>query len=241
MHKIGVGREVRHAGHRRDPLDRVDPRGVAGEVGGVLLAAAPQDADDGVVVVLRPIRAVLIEPVLVGRADFHRVAHRTGVRKLVVAERHAQQVQPDPTHHRFGRRFLIVAAGAADAARPRMAGPRIEVAQLRQFAVVHGVGVLARDQRRHRAVVVEEVGIEQPEHRRGVGEVAVMEMVVVELVRAVARLHANDRTHTGVTGEVVFLLAGTAAAGGRVGVPIDEFLFEPVLDGVGFGVADRLG
>ena len=122
----GILDQVRKHGRGRQPLDAIDPGGVAGEIGAVDFSAAPDHAGDGVFPFGREDVAAGVEPVFQRRLRLGGVAHDAGVAHFLIAERFAEINQSGPALHGFGGRFLVFSAGRTCAAGPGMASPQIE-------------------------------------------------------------------------------------------------------------------
>ena len=82
------------------------------------------------------------------------------------------------------------------------------------------------------SVVATERLIDSTDFRRSANEVAVVEMVIVQLlVRGKRLLHAQKRAPVGVVHEIVFAIQGAVAFSAH---PVSEFTLEPIAQGGGF-------
>ncbi len=201
----------------RGVLNRIDPGGIGGEVCPVDDAAAPDLAGPGLAIDAGEVALIEIFPVLVHGGGLHGIAHRSGGGHLAVVRHAAEQVHADPGLHGFRAGLFVFTIGAAGAARIGVAFPDIEHAE-EGFACIGAVvvAVALDDLLDHRSVVGHELRIIHPGQRGRRGEVAVVEVEIVEGLRTVADIVADEGVPVGIGGEELFGFAG------RIGEPISE-------------------
>ena len=192
-----------------EPLDAVDPRGAGGEPGTPDDAVAPDHADGVVLELGREHVAMRVEPILQRGACLEGVAHDSGGGEVGVAECFAEEDHAGPAIEGFAGGFLVVAVGEAVAVGKAVAAPNVERAEEGEAAVgAVVVGVSLGDGLGHFAVGSGEVGGELAHHACGKSEVAVVEMVVGEVLGAVAGVEADEPFAARVVGEEAVFFSG---------------------------------
>ena len=227
--------EVVEGGGVGKPLAGMHPGRVAGEEGPPADAVAGEVAAVGVAVLgAVDVLAVAVEPVLGHAARLDGVAKGAGGGHRVIAQGESQQEESAPALHGLGGGLLTIAVAVAHAAREGMARPGVEGAEEGEERVgALPVGVVLRDELQHRAVFAREITIHEAEERAGIGEIAVVEMVVVEGLGIVARVDADESAPLGDEGEEARLVARP------VGEPVHEDLAEAVSGTCEGGVVAR--
>ena len=208
--ELSVFAQVVERGGVRKPLDGVHPHGVAAEI------RPPADAVAGEVRIVGmaelrvvDVLAVAVEPVFRRAVRLRHPAEDTRIAHLAVAERKSEQIEPAPALHRLGGGLLAVAVTVPDSAGEGMSRPRVERAEERESPLVTPpVRVVARDEPQHRAELLPEVRVHEAEKRTRIGEVAVVEVVVVEGFGVVARRFADESAPARHIGEVESFLSG---------------------------------
>ena len=192
--ELEVFAQVVERGRVGQPLDRMHPDGVAGEPGPPADAVAGEVGVVGVLVLrVVDVLPVAVEPILRRAARLGDVAEDRGVAHRVVSEGEPQEVHSAPALHRLGRRLLSVAVSVAQPSGEGMSCPRVEHAEEREALLRPvPVGIVLGDELQHGAELRGEVRVDHRKERAGVGEVAVVEMVVVEGFGIVARPLADE-------------------------------------------------
>ena len=188
LRELEVLAKVVERGRVGEPLDRMHPDGVAGEPGPPADAVARQVGVVGMLVLfVVDVLPVAVKPVFGSPSRLRNVAEDRGVAHRVVSERESEEVHSAPSLHRLARRLLSVSVAVAHAAGEGMAGPRVKRAEERKALLrAVPVGIVLGYELQHRAELLGEVAVDHREERACVGEVAVVEVVVVEGVGVVA-------------------------------------------------------
>ena len=200
------------------------PNRIAGEPGPPSYALHRQVAAIGVFVFRKiDIPPFLVKPILRRRTRLEGIAHDSGLQHLLVLQRSAEQPYATPALDRFRRRLLTVTvAGISQSSCKRMSAIRIERTEPRFVRRTLPVGIIACHLPRHQTVVRAEIIIQHAQQRRSIDEIAVMEMVVIEGIRVIRRIHADECTPFRVTRKIEPLFAR------REGVPVDQHFFQTI-------------
>ena len=152
---------------------------------------------------------VAVKPIFSHTFRLRDPSENSCVAHCLVAKRHTEQIHSAPALHRLRRRLLTIAiARVAESSGIGMSRPRRECAQPRKTLVgAVPIGIIFHYKTQHIAISGTEIVINKSKQRTGIGEVAVMEMMVVECVAVVTGVVAHKCAPAVVAGKEARFLA----------------------------------
>ena len=171
------------------------------------------------------VASLTVEPVLGYRSCLYGITEDGSVIHLLVAEGEGEHEHASPRLHRLARRLLSVAVAlVTHTSCERVSAVRVEGAQPRIMAVVALVACIVHCQLAcHGSVLLTKIVIEHTEDGGSIGEVTVVEMVVVEGLGVVRGVEPDECSEAREACEIAVLLARGVAQ------PIHQGVSEPLL------------